>query len=264
MLANIKDLAWIEYVVENKRKEKSMRDFEKELFLKNTKENIASYREANYLPLKYSLLNMKMANAKTDEDARKVKDEVKEKLEVIFSGENLYGHEPKYKNADLRECVEHLLISNVFEEAMIVIIDDKNKAVLDYKTYCESSESNVGSFRMNREVVRYLLDMAARYGTGIGFIHIHNHPRCINVIPSEGDKSQSLNLAAVGKFVGIPMLDAMIVTDFDLYSMVQDSKNNNTKSMLKRDKFNLSEEEKEILDSVDPKFKYLWQCLMLN
>ena len=262
MKTNIEDLAWIKYIVENKRKENDMRDFEKELFLENTKENIAAYREKHYLPLKYSLLNNRMANAKTDEDARKVKEEAKHFLEKIYSGENLYGHKPKYRNADLRRCIEDMLMINVFEEAVIAIIDEKNEKVLDYRRYCDGSTSNVGSFRMNREVVNYLLDAVNRYGTGIGFVHIHNHPGCINIIPSNGDRSQTLNSAAVGKFIGVPCLDAMIVTDFDLYSVVQDAENNKTKSLIKRDKYRLTEEEKEILDSVDPKFKYFWECLM--
>lgn len=262
MNGNIGDFSWIKYSVENKRKEKNVRDFEKELFLENTPENIRSYREKNYLPLKYSLLNNRMVNAVTDDDAKRVKEETKEFLEKIYSGKNLYKHEPKYRNADLTRCIEDVLMVNVFEEAVIAIIDDKKEKVLDYRRYCEGSTSNVGSFRMNREVVNYLLDAVSRYGTGIGFIHIHNHPGCINIIPSSGDRSQTLNLAAVGKFIGVPCLDAMIVTDFDLYSVTQDTKNNKEKSLIKRDKYRLTEQEKEILDSVDPKFKYLWECLM--
>lgn len=241
-----------------------MRDLSQGLFLEPTEENIKKYREDKYLKVKYSLLSSQLVGGETNEDMKKIKEKVKGMLEHLYSGKELYRHKPEFKNIDLTEPISSILSLNLFEEICIVVIDEKREKILGYKSFSDSLSGNAGSPGLNREIMAYLLEMTKNYGTHIGIVHIHNHPDLINIVPSENDKMYWLMTGIAAKFIGVHLLDSMIVTDFDLLSMKQLCENTGQSSVILKKKYSLKKDQYELLDQIDPKLRYLWNICPLQ
>lgn len=116
---------------------------------------------------------------------------------------------------DALECFRHIWSNkvNYIEECFLILLNRANKAMGYVKL---SSGGTAGTIVEPKIIFQIALKCNAS-----SMILCHNHPSG-NIKPSEQDKIITKQIQDAGKFLGIPLLDHLIITEESYYSFADD------------------------------------------
>lgn len=101
----------------------------------------------------------------------------------------------------------------IYESAFIILLNSANYAI----GYAKISQGGVCTTQVDiRLVAKYAIDSLAA-----GVIFIHNHPSG-NILPSNADHKITSQLGNGLNFLGIKLLDSIIISDTGYYSMIDE------------------------------------------
>ncbi len=102
-------------------------------------------------------------------------------------------------------------------EFMIITLGEDHR-VLDRHVFVMNEEKDMTHYQDDMfGILSYLVTQKEAYY----FITVHNHPHYINASPTVSDDYCTMKLSSIGNLMGIKMIDACIITDFDFYSKAQ-------------------------------------------
>lgn len=109
-------------------------------------------------------------------------------------------------------------LENKKQEYFVTIYLDQNKCVIDTKFLFKGTLNK--SLVHPREIFKWAYINSAAF-----IICVHNHPSG-NVLPSKEDYEITNALVKISKLQGIPILDHLIVSDFNYYSFYENNELN--------------------------------------
>lgn len=199
----------------------------KNKFITPTAVNVKEYKEKNYNQL---LDEMKKANWESFKDIPEFlpsEEELRQDLEYLYNPNKMKKHETLIPDTGI-DFYQHLVkIQNSDIENELIILLNENKEIIGSKIVSVGDAVSINEHEQN--VWEYILsNKTAKF-----FIHIHNHPKVIVCEPSLEDEFQFAKHKMTGNLMGIKMLDACIISEFDFYSQFQNEKNKSTTPILK-------------------------------
>ena len=143
----------------------------------------------------------------------------KTKIEAIQQGIEAYIRkvDDKYQITSSRGAMafcESLLSHKDQEEVLLILLDTKNYVIHHEMVFKGSLNSCINT---PRELMRVVLRYPAAK-----FMIAHNHPSG-STEPSDADISSTYRIEEIGKLMGIPLLDHIIVGDNQTLSMTEEN-----------------------------------------
>lgn len=146
-------------------------------------------------------------------------DELDKRYDYLTDFNNRTLHKPEYDGIDLTKQID-MIKGDILEYAMIVIVDEFEHEIVDYAIVSKGTKNTclIDDGKYN------IIDMFKkhRFRNMLTVVKIHNHPRVVVAKPSVADIEVNSLLKHVCDFFGYRFGDSMVVTNYDVYSSLQD------------------------------------------
>lgn len=147
-------------------------------------------------------------------------DELNQHYEYLTDFGNRSFHQPEYHGIDLSKQVE-MLRGHILQHSLIVIIDEFENKIVDYAVISKGTKNTCLTEDGKYSIVD--LFKKHRFKDYLTVVEMHNHPRVVVARPSVADREVHFLLKHVCNFFSYRLGDNFIVTDYDIYSSLQDN-----------------------------------------
>ncbi|MEG1299599.1 MAG: JAB domain-containing protein [Erysipelotrichaceae bacterium] len=196
-----------------------------------TTENIKAYRDKYYdflLKRRNELYIEKYSRVFTKEEMEKFS---KKEIDELFDISKISSHsmEVPTSKEDITPWIKDIIHLDT-EVCILLILSEKNE-IIRKKVFDSGNVTDTGV--TPEMVLKYIIKRDIKR-----FMIVHNHPMSISAIFSESDCLSDFAVMAMGKTLGVKLVDSGVVTEFDYVSRYQEEKDPKNAYLYKENKKN--------------------------
>lgn len=257
--------------LQNVQRRHNAKKIDNDLLVKNKlalKDPTADILANNTASWKYSIKSQYIAASSAfcpdEEEFNQLIEKSEEFWNKVSDPKNMAKHKPMFEDIDISEPLS-LINNSPIENMMVIIVDQQDHKIIDYKIIDHGTVNAVGSQQGNIKALEFITQNI-QMDRKIDVIFVHNHPGHVAAMPSNNDIKLMYAQYMVCKYLNVRFGDMMVVTGFDIYSQrqydVKMRKEDFSKCLLLQQPKSKRKYDIEKLESCEAKIKPLLSMFM--